>query len=218
VRVHVREGDVVREGQPLVSIDTEDFLLRVREAEAALRGAADLRDAAKVDFARAQGLLADKSLPQSQFDAAQARYEGGQAGVAQAEASLDMARKAVRDTVVRAPYDGVVTRRLVSEGEFAAALPPTPLVTVEETAVIDLRVAVPASAAGHVREGTRLAAHLPATGRRFEAAVRRVVPSLDPRTRTFPAIAEIANPDGALRPGMFAEVRLLGDAAVEPAP
>ena len=72
---------------------------------------------------------------------------------------------------------------------------------------IDLRVNVPSTDQGRVKVGDALKVKFPATGVEIDARVARVVPSVDPRTRTFPVIAEIPNPGMALRPGMFAEVR-----------
>lgn len=207
-RVHVREGDVVRRGEPLVSLDLEDFTLRLRQAQAGLQVARVQHDAARVEWERNKALLDDRSIPQAQFDAIHARFEGAKAAVAQAEVAVDMARKALRDAVVRAPYDALVSRRLVSEGEYATTMPATQLVTIEEVTVIDLRVQVPAAEMQRVQAGTALQVRFAGIDRELRATVTRVVGSIDSRTRTFPIIAEIPNPDRTLRPGLFAHISL----------
>ncbi len=211
-RVHVREGDVVRRGDPLVSLDLEDFTLRLRQAEAGLQVARVQHDAARVEWERNKALLADRTIPQAQFDAVNARFEGAKAALAQAEVAVDMARKALRDAVIRAPYDALVARRLVSEGEYATTMPATQLVTIEEIAILDLRVQVPATDMQRVQVGAVLQIRFAGVDREVRAAVTRVVGSVDPRTRTFPVIAELPNPEGALRPGLFAHVSLAGAA------
>ena len=207
-RVHVREGDMVKQNQPLVTLDTRDFVLRTQQAEAARDGAKVQLDAAKLDWNRIQSLLAEKAVPQSQFDMVDARYKGALAGLAAAETAVAMGRKALHDSVVRAPFDGLIVKRLVNEGEYAALMPPTPLVTIEEIDPMDLRIQVPATNIGQIATGDPVHVRLPATGQELDLRLTRVVSSSDPHTRTFSAIVEIPNSDHSLRSGLYAEVTL----------
>lgn len=206
-KVHVGEGDHVKKGDPLVSFETDDIRLRLRQAEEAARAARVQYDSAKLEWDRLKGLSGSGAVPQSTFDKVDAGYRLAEVGVAQTEVMLAMSRKAMTDAVVRAPFNSVVTRKFVSEGEYGNTMPPTNLVTVEEVEPIDLRVHVPSTDQSRVKVGDPLKVRFPATGVELETKVTRVVPSLDPRTRTFPVIAEIPNPGMKLRPGMFAEVR-----------
>jgi RND family efflux transporter MFP subunit len=215
-RVYVREGDVVKAGQALVALDTEDFRLRAQQAEAARQAAQVQLDSAKLDWNRSKALLADKAVPQAQFDMIDARLKGAQAGLAQADTALAMARKALRDATIHAPFNGIIVRRLVNEGEYASVMPATPLVIIDEVDPLDLRVQIPSTEVAKVRTGDTVRVRFPATGQRLEAPLTRVVAALDPHSRTFSAIAELANKDHALRSGLYAEVTLasgLGGAA-----
>lgn len=214
-KVHVREGDAVKAGDVVVSIDTSDNVLRLRQAEAALKTAEVQRSTTKTEWDRSHGLLQDRAIPQSQFDAVDARLKGAEAALAQAQVAVDMARKALADSTVRAPYSGTITRRMVSEGEFAAVTPATPLVTIEETSVLDVRIQVPANEEAVARPGRPVTLKIPALAREVRAQISRVVPSADPRTRTFAVIIEVPNDKGELRPGLFAEARF--DAVAAPA-
>jgi RND family efflux transporter, MFP subunit len=207
-RVHVREGDMVKQGQPLVTLDTRDFILRSQQAEAARDGARVQLDAAKLDWTRIQSLLAEKAVPQSQFDMIDARFKGAKAGLAAAETAVAMGQKALHDSVVRAPFDGLVVKRFVNEGEYASVMPATQLVTIEEIDPVDLRIQVPANNMGQVAVGDPVHVRLPATGQELDLRLTRVVSASDPRTRTFAAIVEIPNPDHSLRSGLYAEVTL----------
>lgn len=211
-RVHVREGDVVKSGQPMVTLDTRDFVLRAQQAEAARDGAKVQLDAAKIDWDRIKGLLADKAVPQAQFDGIDARYKGAVASLRAAETAVAMAQKALRDSVVRAPFDGIIVKRLVNEGEYASLMPATPLVSIEEINPIDLRIQVPANDMGTVKAGVPVHVRLPASGQELDLRLTRVVAASDPRTRTFSAIVEIPNPDHTLRSGLYAEVTIKPDA------
>ena len=207
-RVHVREGDMVKQNQPLVTLDTRDFVLRSQQAEAARDGARVQLDAANLDWDRIKSLLAEKAVPQSQFDMIDARYKGAKAGLAAAETAVAMGQKALHDSVVRAPFDGLIVKRFVNEGEYASVMPATPLVTIEEIDPVDLRIQVPSTDMAQVTVGSPVHVRLPATSQELDLRLTRVVSSSDPRTRTFSAIVEIPNPDHSLRSGLYAEVSL----------
>ncbi len=207
-RVHVREGDIVKQNQPLVTLDTRDFVLRAQQAEAARDGAKVQLDAAKLDWDRIKSLLAEKAVPQSQFDMIDARYKGAKAGLAAAETAVAMAQKALHDSVVRAPFDGLIVKRFVNEGEYASVMPATPLVSIEEIDPVDLRIQVPSTDMAQVAVGSPVHVRLPATGQELDLRLTRVVSASDPHTRTFSAIVEIPNSDHNLRSGLYAEVTL----------
>ena len=207
-RVHVREGDMVKQGQPLVTLDTRDFVLRSQQAEAARDGAKVQLDAAKLDWDRLKSLLAEKAVPQSQFDMVDARYKGAKAGLAAAGTAVAMARKALSDSVTRAPFDGLIVKRFVNEGEYASVMPATQLVTIEEIDPMDLRIQVPATDMAQVTVGAPVHVRLPAMGQELDLRLTRVVAASDARTRTFTAIVEIPNRDHSLRSGLYAEVTL----------
>jgi len=209
-RVHVRDGDIVKNGQALVTLDTQDFSLRTQQAEAALQAAKVQLDSAKLDWNRSKSLLDDKAVPQAQFDMADARFKGAQAGVLQAQTAVAMGRKALRDATIHAPFNGIIVKRLVNEGEYASVMPATPLVIIEEVDPLDLRIQIPSTNLDKVKAGDPIRVRFPATGQNLDARLTRVVAAMDPRTRTFAAIAELPNKDRALRSGLYAEVTLGG--------
>jgi len=214
-RVLVRDGDIVKSGQALVVLDTQDFALRTQQAEAALQAAKVQLDSAKLDWNRAKALLDDKAVPQAQFDMADARLKGAQAGVLQAETAVAIGRKALRDATIHAPFNGIIVKRLVNEGEYASVMPATPLVIVEEVDPLDLRIQIPSTDLNKAKAGDVVKVRFPATGQTLDARLTRVVAAMDPRTRTFSAIAELPNKDHGLRSGLYAEVSF---AASKPAP
>lgn len=207
-KVHVRDGDVVAENAPLVTLDAEDFALRARQASAGYDAAKAGFTAAEADWKRAKALVADGAMPQAQFEAADARYQAARAQLAQAEVGLAMARKAERDSVVRAPFPGVIVRRYVSEGEYASMMPATNLVTLEETGVFDLRVYVPADAASGVKAGDAATVRIASLGGEIRGKVLQVLPPLETEGGTAAILVEVPDPEGRLRPGVTAEVTL----------
>ena len=203
-KVHVRDGDRVAEGDALVSLDTEDFALRTRQSAAAVEAARAGFSAAEADWKRSKALLADKAIPQAQFDGADARFLGAKAGLTQAEVALAIAKKAERDSILRAPFPGVIVRRYISEGEYASLMPATDLVTLEETGVYDLRVYLPADRAGSVHTGDVVTVRLPGPGKEMRGVVLQVLPPVD-ENASVAVLVEVPDPDNTLRPGMTAE-------------
>jgi RND family efflux transporter MFP subunit len=217
-RVSVRDGDIVKNGQVLVALDTQDFALRLQQAEAGLQAAKVQVDSAKLDWNRTKALLDDKAVPQAQFEMADARLKGAQAGVAQAESAVAMGRKGLRDAVIHAPFNGIIVKRLANEGEYATVMPATPLVIIEEVDPLDLRIQIPSTDLSKAKAGDLVHVRFPATGQTLDARLTRVVAALDPRTRTFSAIAELPNHDHTLRSGLYAEVTLGSDTVAASAP
>lgn len=128
------------------------------------------------------------------------------------EADLKIAEKRRGDTVVRAPFDGVVGEKLISAGQFVKDnIGVLKLVKVHP---MRLRLEVPEAAANAVGIGTPLTFSTDAAnGVNFQAVVRELNPSLDARNRTLTAEARLAKPDSRLRPGMFVQVRLVTERA-----
>ncbi len=207
--VHVNEGDHVSKGDILVTLDQANAELRYRQAAAGLRLVLAQASAAKTETKRATQLHVDKAIPTAQLDRTTAQLRFAQAGVAQAKAAVALAKRSWDDVVVRAPYDGVIARRMASEGEFAASMPPKMLVVLQEQSPIDLRISIPAADVHLVHEGTLIKVNFGDGYTPIEGAISRISPSLDPQTRSLTAIAELPNTRGSLRPGMFAEVEIL---------
>lgn len=216
-RVLVREGMVVKEGDALVELDAGDFRLQLRQAEAARQVARAQLDATRVDWDRLSSLTRQNATPRSRFDQVNAQLQVAKAALAQAEVAVEMARKALRDATVRAPFSGIVTDVKIDLGEYATVTPPAELLTLEQVETLELRVLVPETLMPQVREGTPLEVRFGAIDRALTSRVTRLVPSLDPGSRSFAALVELDNRERGLRPGMFAEVRLAGDARA-PAP
>jgi RND family efflux transporter MFP subunit len=210
VKVNVRDGDIVKTGQVLVSMDTRDFVLRTQAAEAQLESAKVGLDAIKLEWDRLKGLADENAVPKAQFDQVDARLKAAKAGVTAAETAVAMGKKSLGDAVVTAPFGGIVVKRHTNEGEYATMMPATPLVTIEEIDPIDVRVQIPSSDMNMVRQGDSVRVRLPANGTEIAGKISRIVPANDPRTRSFSAIIELPNRDHSLRSGLYAEVQRSG--------
>jgi RND family efflux transporter MFP subunit len=124
------------------------------------------------------------------------------------QADFRLAEKRLGDTVIRAPFDGAVTARMVSPGQYLKEN--TPVVTLVKSYPLRLRAELPETAVGSVHKGSSLSFVTDAAPEaRFQAIVRELNPSLDAHSRSLTAEARLLKPDARLRPGMFVQVELV---------
>jgi RND family efflux transporter MFP subunit len=216
--VYANEGETVTAGQVIVELDTTDFDLRLRQAQAAVRAAQVQVQTARIEADRAKKLLESNAIPGRQNDLAVAQTRAAGAALQQALVVRDMAKRSIEEAKVRAPFDAVVVRRHISEGEAATSMPPTPYLTLEQRSPIDVRLDIPSTRLREVSVGGALRVSFPALGTTLDGTITRVIPSVDPRSRAAVAIVELPNADGSIAPGLFAEARPAGAKAAPPAP
>jgi len=176
---------------------------------------------AQSEFNRIRSLLDDRVVSQSEFDqrrtqmeAARQQLEAAKNGAAQqyqalqaARARVTLAQKALADTVVRAPFSGVVAERLVSNGDYVTK--GTKVAVVVRVDPLRVELTVPAQFIAAVSVGQPVAFEVDAyTGRTFEGRVRYVSPALEADQRALTVEAIVANPNGDLKPGLFATARI----------
>ena len=151
---------------------------------------------------------------QAQVEAARRQYEVAKNSAQQqfqalmgAKARVAMAKKAVADTVVRAPFDGVVAERLVSVGDYVTR--GTKVASVMRVSPLRLELTVPAQYVTAIAVGSAVNLQVDAyPGATFVGQVRFVSPALRSETRALTVEAVVANTDGRLRPGLFATARI----------
>lgn len=203
--VLVQEGDRVSPGQVLVRLDASDLDAKQAQVAAGVDAARAVRDEAQLYADRIRKLYVDSAAPRIQLDAAEtglARAEAGWQGAVAAGSELEAAQAYA---AVRAPFAGVVTKRFVDPGAFAA--PGAPLVTVEDHRAIRISVTLAADLPRPAR-GARLSATV--AGVTVEAAIEGVVPAPGGHLVTVNAL--VNNPTGELRPGAAATLAIpLGD-------
>jgi RND family efflux transporter MFP subunit len=208
--VEVDEGDRVKKGQVVFRLDSSQSGLMLQQAEAQVNSAKTNLRATELEYQRARELNARGSLPAATFEQIQARHESAQNAVAQAEVAVAMARRGIADTVVTSPIDGVVTARHKEPGETATMMPVTVVVVVQDVSVLELRTRLAESALGKLDTNSELRVVLPSVGVERTVKVKRINPAVDMATRTVEVIAELDNADGSLKPGMLANVTLIG--------
>lgn len=161
-------------------------------------------DDAATRLATTQARLA---AAEARRDEARTRMAEAEAGIAQVAVALRRAEQDLADSVIKAPFDGVVTRRLVDTGANVASAPPTDVMEVQEVSRLYLECSVSQEQAAGIANGTRLRFRIDNTDR--EVAVTTVFPQVDAATRSLRLRAEIANGDGTLKPGSLVQVTII---------
>lgn len=145
----------------------------------------------------------------SQMEQAQSSIEQARAGVTQAQASLDQSSANLDYGDVRAPFNGVITKKQAHEGAMAGAMAGfgQPIVTIETVEDLEFNVSVPESLLGEVAVGERIAVKIDAIKRELGGKITQIVPSADPKSRNF--IVKIAlDSDNKVIPGMFGRIAI----------
>jgi membrane fusion protein, multidrug efflux system len=218
-RVNVHEGDRVRRGEVLITIDAAQQRSAYASANAGLQAAQENIAAADADYAlaestmrRYQTLFDKKSVSPQEYDevktrlaAAKARRDASHAGRTQAEAGVAEANTAIGFTIIRAPFDGLVVAKLADAGAMAA--PGVPLLTIEDPSRFRLEAMVDESQIGAARLGETVPVVLDSLGNQtITGKVVQIVPMADPASRTFTVKIDLpSNPQ--IRSGLFGRGR-----------
>jgi RND family efflux transporter MFP subunit len=148
---------------------------------------------------------------EAQVNSAQQNFraiEAAQASLAASESQLAQAQKVLEDTSIRAPFDGFITDRQVSVGQWLGTN--SKVATLVRISTVKLRLQIPEQQAALVKNGMAVTARVAAyQNQDFVGKIMAVVPSVDSSSRAFTAEARFDNPKAELRPGMFANARLM---------
>jgi membrane fusion protein, multidrug efflux system len=209
-RVLVREGETVAAGQLLAQIDTADLASRRDAQLAALEEARAKLSIAEKNRANNQQLLRQKFISQNAFDTTHSAYEAAAAAVRSEEAQVRIATKAMEDAAVRAPFAGIVARRMANAGEKVGV--DSALFALVDLARMEIEAPAPASEVPGIRAGQPATFRVDGFGERvFEGRVERINPVAEPGSRAITLYISVANRDGTLKGGMFAKGRIVLD-------
>lgn len=200
----IPEGVQVHRGDIVVRLDAADLQARVGAQQAALEDARARLALAQKNTDNNLALLKQKFISQNAVDTAQNGVELARAAVKSATAQLEIARHAMEDAVVRAPIDGIISKRFVQPGEKAS--PDMPLFSVVDLSQLILEAQVPASEIPRVAIGQPVSFTVDGfAARSFSGKVVRINPAAEAGSRAITVYVAVANLDNALKAGMFAK-------------
>lgn len=193
-KINFRSGAHVRAGQVLVTLDA-------RQERAQLASAEARRDLAKVNLDRARSLYETKAIAQSDLDLAMANFKTAEAAVAEVQASID--RK-----TIRAPFAGTTGIRQVNPGQYLNS--GDPVVPLQAMDAVYVDFTVPQQSLSAIRVGATVQATVEGSAKGvYQGRITAIDPVVSDATRNVSVQATFPNPNGQLRPGMFASVRAM---------
>ncbi len=206
-RVMVQVGDRVRAGQPLVEMDNAMQAIAVENAKAMVKVAAANLASAERELKRGQTLSDQQVMPDAAFDRVKTGAELAAAQADQARAGLKMAEQQLADSVIWAPFAGVVTGKFRNAGDSVTAMPLTPIVSVADVDHLEARLSVPEGVEPFVTVGQKVGGVTTPGGQKVEVQVRVKNAIIDPASRTIEVLVDLVKVEGApLRPGTLLNV------------
>ena len=228
LKVLVKAGDAVTRDTTLVTLEDREFATRLERAEQGLRSAKAAREEARQEVAAAEAahmkaelqykridklfkdnVVSSRELEQAraEFLQTQAKANQSEDGLERAVAEVHQAQKLVEEaqitknyTIIKAPDDGEVVKRLIEPGDLA--LPGKPLLILQTAGTFRLEAYVREGLIGRVRRGEELFVSIDSLKKQVKGVVEEVIPSADPKTRTFLVKVGLPEVIGAY-PGMF---------------
>ncbi|UCD37228.1 MAG: efflux RND transporter periplasmic adaptor subunit [Fidelibacterota bacterium] len=208
--LQVNIGDPVREGQRLAVMENSTLKYQLDQARAGLSVAeANLVDAEK-NWQRTQNLYQEQAISDQQYEKARLGYQAAQAQRDQAEATHNLLNHQYRQTVLRSPFDGVITSRGYEEGDLVnPGMARGPVYTVMDVTALKVGLLVPLSEIDLIRKSQTAFLDIKSAGNRsYPGVVNIVNVAAETGSKTFYVETLFQNPDGFLRPGTFGNVRI----------
>lgn len=223
-------GDFVRQGQPLMTIESPDAEAAVANFQQAQAGVTQAKSAmakAQMDMDRQKDLFEHGAVPQKEVFNTQAVMVQAQAAVEQSQAGAEQARRRLQIlgikpgsfgqlVTIHAPLSGKVLEMSVVNGEFRNDLS-APVMTIADLSSVWVTSDVQETAIRLVKTGEPVRIELAAyPGETFRGRVALISDMVDPQTRTVKVRAELKNPDGRLKPEMFGKMQLAEETESRP--
>lgn len=192
-QLHAEEGDLVREGAPLLTVENDEYRFRVEQAEAA---AANLRSR----YERLEQMMQEQLATEEELQASRSDF-------ASAEADLGLAKLNLSYTTVRAPFTGRVTQRLVDVGQNLST--GDPVYTLADFDPLLARVHVPSREFNKLQKDQSVDLVLDSTGAHLDGRITLISPIIDPTSGTIKITVEVPVYPAGTRPGDFTQVQIV---------
>jgi len=222
-RVLVDRGSAVKEGELLINLTAPEMEAQIAEGESKVQAAEADRLQAEAQLAGTQstlertqeaaktpGAVAGNDLIQlqKQVDAAQALVNSRQRASAAAQSAVNALKAMLAYLKITAPFDGVVTDRLVHPGALVGPPADPPLLIIQQVSHLRVVVPVPEEDVGGIVRGANVEYTVPAFPRRvYSGKIARVAEALDQKTRTMAVELDVMNRDGSLAPVVYLSVK-----------
>lgn len=198
----VREGDAVKAGQVIARVDATETRARLRQAQEQADAAKAQIDIAQRQWNNNKALVDQGFISKTALDTSWNNFAAAEANHKAAMAAVEMARKSLDDTVLRAPIAGIVSQRLAQPGERVGI--DARVVEIVDLSRLELEASLSAADSVAVRTGQEAVLRVEGSDKPVAAKVVRINPSAQAGSRSVLAYLAVSDPTG-LRHGLFAQ-------------
>lgn len=208
--LYVDEGDVVRAGSLIATLDTDELLPQVTQAEGSLYAVKANMEQAELDLQRAIPLARQGAISAQALDTARIKRDLAIGQLRSAEGTLAQLKARLDNANLPAPRDGVITKRYMQAGYYAKT--GSPIVSLADVSSMLVKASVGEAQVSQLRIGMPALVQIAALGdKQFSGTVTRLTPAAALPARTFIAEITVPNAEGILMTGMFAQVMISGE-------
>jgi membrane fusion protein, multidrug efflux system len=209
--VMVREGQPIRRGALLGRIETRTLEDVRQSAISALRNAENQLAVSRREMERTETLVTAGAVAARDLDVARQNVTSAEAQLADAKSRLASAERALGDTVLRAPIDGILASKPINAGDVVSV--GSELFTIIDPSSMRLEASVRSDDLSYLRIGATVEFTVRGYEQRFQGKITMIAPQADPVTRQVPIYVSIPNVGGRLVAGLFAEGRVVSQSA-----
>jgi RND family efflux transporter MFP subunit len=223
IAIHANVGDRVLKGQALLTVEQNDYMIAVRQAESGLamvQANSPLvsvgYDNAKLNYQRTEELFGVGAVSKSQMEAAksqlaaaQSAYDSNIAQIKQYTVMLDKARSDYNNTVITSPINGIVAKRSAAVGEMVSQQ--IPVFTVIQDEPLLVKANLTEKLVSKISDKQQVEVFSSANGKTYKGVVRSVAPQADSITKAYPVEIKLDGVSKELKPGMVVELRIITD-------
>ncbi len=211
-KLYVEEGQFIREGELVASIESERRRLAVEQVENQIKSHYHELRNMENDLERFKNLYHEGAVSEKQFRDIETLYNATLHRIKGMESQLESAKKAFQDTTIYSPMTGIVSRKMIDEGELvteSTMSKTSPIVEIMDLETVRIILPVGAEDIGLVKTGQKALIRAGSPSEKvFHGTVDKIATLVNPGTRTTDVEIAVANPGYFLKPGMFTNVTL----------
>ncbi len=212
-KISVREGERIKKGDLLVSLDSTDVDGAIKQAKAAVNKSRSVLKDAQIDLERYKVLFKDNSVSENALQKIRLQRDVVRETLHAAESAFETAKAQQQYILIKSPVNGVIVKRQKRAGDLAT--PGLPIISIESEQSLLFKSFVPESQIKKIVHGDKVTVVIDALGKTLNGHVLRLVPSGDPVTRSYEIKISLNDVTGLL-PGMFGRVRFLVSTETSP--
>lgn len=207
-KIYYREGDFVKNGSILLTLDTKELVSQKQQMEAVKsQTEATLKNVEK-NYQRMKNLYEEGIVSQQSFEAVETQLEVLKSQLQQTKAGISLIDTQLENSIIKSPVSGKISQRFVEEGEVIA--PTVPLFQIVDTDFVKVKIGLSENKIKDVKIGQKVRVFSDTyPGKIFEGNINMVSPTSNPVSRLFDVQLKILNKGDLLKPGMFVKVEII---------